>query len=280
MMNVRYWCVVPLFAVTAGCGGGGGGGMAPAEPQANLSSPDISLTTSSGSIRPGESVTLQWSAARADSCTASGDWSGTRPVSGEYQTPPLAADQSFTLSCNGPRGGAVARVAVKIGDGSGSSDLQIRATPRGVAPNGSTTLSWEARSATSCTASGDWSGAKATSGSETISSITGDRTFRLNCIGANGNAVAMTTVTVREARLSWQAPSRNMDGSSLGSLAGYKIYWGPASGRYTQSLTIRDPSVTNHRIPLEPGTHFFAMRAVTSDGSESDYSNEISKQIL
>jgi hypothetical protein len=280
MMNVRYWCAVPLLAVAAGCGGGGGGGMAPAEPQANLSSPDISLTTSSGSIRPGESVTLQWSAARADSCTASGGWSGTRPVSGQYQTPPISSDQTFTLSCNGPRGGAVARVAVKIGDGSGSSDLQIRATPRGVVRNGSTTLTWEARNATSCTASGDWSGAKSTSGSEMISSITGDRTFRINCTGPNGNAMAMTTVTVREARLSWQPPSRNMDGSSVARLAGYKIYWGSASGRYTQSATIRDPSATSHRIQLEPGTHFFAMTALTSDGTESDYSNEISKQIL
>jgi hypothetical protein len=36
---------------------------------------------------PGESLNLEWSAADATSCTASGSWAGTRPVSGTETVP-------------------------------------------------------------------------------------------------------------------------------------------------------------------------------------------------
>ena len=39
-----------------------------------------------------------------------------------------------------------------------------------------------------------------------------------------------------QATLSWVAPSTNEDGTPLTDLAGYKIYYGTASGNYTQNI--------------------------------------------
>ena len=47
------------------------------------------------------------------------------------------------------------------------------------------TLTWSTVGASSCTASGGWSGTKATSGSENISNITQTTTFTLTCTGTN-----------------------------------------------------------------------------------------------
>jgi len=63
--------------------------------------------------------------------------------------------------------------------------------------NSTLDLSWSSTSAESCTASNDWSGTKATSGSEaiTISSL-GDRTFTLTCNNSSGLATQSVDVQV------------------------------------------------------------------------------------
>src|SRR3989304_6108420 len=41
-----------------------------------------------------------------------------------------------------------------------------------------------------------------------------------------------------DAILSWNSPTTNMDGSPLNDLAGYRIYYGTASGSYSQQLNL------------------------------------------
>lgn len=53
-------------------------------------------------------VTLTWSSTGASGCTASGDWSGSVPVSGSYSSLPLTSGKSYSISCMGA-GGTVAR---------------------------------------------------------------------------------------------------------------------------------------------------------------------------
>jgi hypothetical protein len=68
-----------------------------------------------------------------------------------------------------------------------SSPLQV--------PNGGTvTLTWSSTNATSCTASGGWTGAVATSGSTTSAALTADTTFTLSCTGAGGSTSQSLTV--------------------------------------------------------------------------------------
>jgi hypothetical protein len=60
--------------------------------------PTVSLTADPTNIISGESSTLYWTATNADSCTASGGWSGTKPLSGsEYVSP--TSTSSYTLTC-------------------------------------------------------------------------------------------------------------------------------------------------------------------------------------
>src|SRR3989344_1466322 len=74
--------------------------------------------------------------------------------------------------------------------------VTISASPTSVASGGSTTLTWSSTSATSCTASGGWSGTKAISGSQLITSITASATYILSCTGTGGTTAQNVSVTV------------------------------------------------------------------------------------
>lgn len=71
-----------------------------------------------------------------------------------------------------------------------------------IRPNGTVTLTWSATDATSCTASGSWSGLKATSGSEpvTVPGPPGPKTFTLTCNGPGGTSQISITVEVTRAQ--------------------------------------------------------------------------------
>ncbi len=84
----------------------------------------------------------------------------------------------------------------------------------------STTLTWSSINATSCTASGSWSGTQATSGSQTITpSATGTETFSLTCANSAGTSTASSaTLTVTAASSSHGGGG--LDGIALFGLAG------------------------------------------------------------
>ena len=68
-----------------------------------------------------------------------------------------------------------------------------------VSLGGSAQLSWSSSDATTCNASGTWSGTRALSGSETtgVLGTPGERTYTLVCTGAGGSATASVDVSVR-----------------------------------------------------------------------------------
>lgn len=93
--------------------------------------------------------------------------------------------------------------------------------------------------------------------------------------GGAGDAIITdnTTISTGSVTLSWNAPLTNADGSPLTDLSGYKVYYGPRSGYYTESLALGDytgASISN----LSSGTWCFAVKAYDTSGNESDYSNE------
>lgn len=78
--------------------------------------------------------------------------------------------------------------------------VTLSANPTTVNSGGSTQLTWSSTNATSCTASGGWTGTKATSGNQTISNLTSTTTFSLQCHRRNRvSAVRSVTVTVNAA---------------------------------------------------------------------------------
>jgi hypothetical protein len=94
-------------------------------------------------------------------------------------------------------------------------------------------------------------------------------------------SIAVLQATNGSVTLSWTPPTTNSDGTPLVDLAGYRIVYGQASRQYTAVLDIPATSVTSAMIEnLVPATWYFAVKAYTRAGVESDLSNEASKTIL
>jgi hypothetical protein len=60
--------------------------------------------------------------------------------------------------------------------------------------NSGSTLTWSSTNATSCVASGSWSGAKSVSGTFSTGRILSTKTYVLACSGPGGSASATATV--------------------------------------------------------------------------------------
>lgn len=96
----------------------------------------------------------------------------------------------------------------------------------------------------------------------------------------NGTTLGAEPEPTGEASLSWTPPTQNTDGSALTDLAGYRIHYGLAPGELTQTVLIAYPGWTRYTIEsLTPGTYYFAVRAYTAGGTESEASNVTSKVI-
>jgi len=291
------WLLTLLVGLAACSGGGGSGGGASAGGGAgtdganggDVAQPDqsqqpavqLNLSIDRSQVAAGDSVTLQWQAANASSCEASGGWTGVRPLSGAATVGPIEDTTTFTLSCSGASGGIVRRVTVGVDDDDGTADVAVTlsAQPEIVASGGSVTLSWSSENANSCSASGAWSGPQPLSGQAVLGPIDSNRTFQIQCEGGAATAMAAVAVRIGDKTLRWQAPTQNVDGSPLNDLAGYRIYWGVASRSYSGSYTVNSPDITSWEADIGPGEFFFALTAFDAEGNESGYSNEVLKLI-
>ena len=92
------------------------------------------------------------------------------------------------------------------------------------------------------------------------------------------NVVATATGV---ATVMWTPPTENTDGTPLTNLAGYKVYWGMEQGDYSNSVTLSNAGLASYVVDqLTPARWYFAMTALNSAGTESDYSQVASKQIM
>ena len=171
----------------------------PATGGTNPPAATVALSADSATVSLQGSTTLQWTATNAASCTASGGWSGTRGLSGSETVGPLAATTTFVLTCTGPGGLASQSVSVAVANGSPAPTVSLSASPASIAAGESTSLAWQSTNATGCEASGGWSGAKATSGNETVGPVQASSVYTLSCMGPGGSANAAASVSVAAA---------------------------------------------------------------------------------
>jgi hypothetical protein len=91
--------------------------------------------------------------------------------------------------------------------------------------------------------------------------------------GASAAGPAAVTVT-------WVPPDENTDGTPVAALSGYKIHFGKASKKYTETITVSNVGLTRYVVEnLKPGTYYFSVTAVTASGTESEFSKEASAKI-
>ncbi|MCZ6619614.1 MAG: hypothetical protein O7E57_15940 [Gammaproteobacteria bacterium] len=95
------------------CSGAGGGGLAEVTVQANSAETEVTLTASPRDVLTNGSSVLTWSSTNASSCSAAGDWSGSQPLSGSFDTGALPRDATYRLTCDGQTS-AVAMVTVRV----------------------------------------------------------------------------------------------------------------------------------------------------------------------
>jgi Putative Ig domain len=131
----------------------------------------------------------------------------------------------------------------------------------------------------------------------TFSTATGALTGRPMAAGSFGNIVISVsdaalpafTITVltgtvvpggKGVALSWDVPTQAVDGSQIDNLSGYRVHYGRNQNAMTQSVEIPNPGTVDTVIDnLPAGTYYFAVRAVTADGNQSELSNVVTTVI-
>ena len=84
--------------------------------------------------------------------------------------------------------------------------------------------------------------------------------------------------SVNGITLKWKAPSVNVNGAPLNDLAGYKIYYGTSHNYGKDPISMEN--VTSIRMyNLPSGTWCFAVKAYDISGNESDFSDQVCKNI-
>jgi hypothetical protein len=183
---------------------------------------DASAGSSAGLNTLGSSAALYWSSGNASSCTASGDWSGTLGTSGSLTIVPTAAgSQTFYLTCSNVNGTSPTSMATL------TTSLPVPPAPTltlgasSITAGDSTTITWSSTYATSCSASGNWAGTLAGSGSQTLSPTSpGTETYELTCSNSSGSSPSNSVnLTVTAAPPSGGGGGGAMSGVSLVALA-------------------------------------------------------------
>ena len=155
--------------------------------------PTVTLSANPTSVASGGASALTWSSTNATGCIASGAWTGTKTTSGSESTAALSATASYTLTCTGPGGSAFQTATVAILP---AASVTLMANPTSVGSGGSSVLTWSSTNATSCLASGGWSGVIATGGNQSTGPLTATTSYTLTCTGPGGSGAAGTTVAV------------------------------------------------------------------------------------
>ncbi|MDH3768215.1 MAG: hypothetical protein OES99_07160, partial [Gammaproteobacteria bacterium] len=157
--------------------------------------PTVVLDASPVVVDEGGSSDLNWSSTDADSCVASGDWSGAKATAGSETMGPLGVTSTFTLTCTGAGGLVSDNVNITVSSAPPAPMLTLSGPPT-AAYGSKVTLSWTSSGADSCLASGAWSGTRATAGADFVGPLTADSSFTLTCIADTGSVTDDITILV------------------------------------------------------------------------------------
>lgn len=187
------------------------------------STPTVELELDDNPVVYGDSTNLRWYVMGADTCTASGDWSGSKDPSFGVESTGQILDgngQTYTLTCSNAMASASETVTLAV-DPPPAPTINLSASPNPIAYDTSSTLTWTVSGyIQSCgTDAGPWPGSSdlgTSGGTRNTGNLTTDTYYRMQCIGPEPWNIASTDdVTVDVI----QPPEANLnvcrwDGSS------------------------------------------------------------------
>jgi hypothetical protein len=207
------------FSLT--CSGPGGTSSPAAVTVVVAPAATVTLMANPQTVVAGGTSTLTWTSTNATSCTASGGWSGAQATGGTQATAALTTSTTYSLTCTGPGGAsAPAAVTIAVGAVTPPATVSLTANPQSVVVGATSTLTWTSTNATSCTASGGWTGAQATSGTQVTAALTTSTTYSLTCTGAGGASTpaAVTVVVAPVATVTLMASPQSVAAGATSTL--------------------------------------------------------------
>ncbi|MCX6053627.1 MAG: hypothetical protein NTZ74_01695 [Chloroflexi bacterium] len=201
------------------------------------------------SLPAGSGMTLSWNSENAETCTASGSWSGGKGLTGSQELGLLAVGTfTYTLSCSNPLGALADSVTVLVFDPP-QVDLRVNGVrgPLTLASPASFTLSWTSQAADHCSGGGSWSGDLALQGDRSFSGVADEENiYSITC--SNPYAFSESSVEVRvplsfQGTISAKYARLLLFGPQLGLPA--QVLSGSVSGGvppYSVRVEVRSPS--------------------------------------
>jgi len=182
--------------------------------------PAISFSASPQSVPRNSSAILTWSSTYGNACTASGNWSGNRPLSGSTSTGTLqvAGTYVYTLTCQGDGGTSSANISVTVTP-LAAPTVTFSATPSPAGRGKPVTLSWSSTGASdrSCAMSGNAGSGIGTdvgvapSGSLVVEGLAvGSYVYTLTCTSPDGVGSSEVNLAVTEPNSSGGGLPKNL----------------------------------------------------------------------
>ncbi len=92
-----------------------------------------------------------------------------------------------------------------------------------------------------------------------------------------GSSSTTSNAAVGVVNLAWDAPT-NSDGTPVSNITGFKVHYGTSSRNYDKTADT-GMQTTFSLSGLAPGTYYFSVTSYDSSGTESTFSNEVSKTV-
>jgi hypothetical protein len=162
--------------------------------------PTMSVSVDGNTVLTSAVSATTWSSYSATKALATGSHTVSISFSGDYQKTKgrKACDRNLYID--------VTNLFGPIPAPTPAPTVALSASPTSLTAGQSATLTWNSTNATSCTASGAWSGTQPTSGSTSTGALNTNSTYSLTCTGPGGSGSASVTIAVASGSILPPAP--------------------------------------------------------------------------